>query len=123
MARILIAEDEILFRRSLVQDLASMGHAVVGESSSGEDVVELVRLHSPDLLIMDIHMASKFDGLQACRTINRTDPGVKIILMSGYPRSAFQPFLEDVSFSAYLEKVFSREKLKQAIDELEAEHV
>jgi DNA-binding NarL/FixJ family response regulator len=77
-ARVVIADDEGLFRASLRQLLAvppnvlhdvygvdvGAGFEVVGEASSGLDTVQMVRSVNPDLLILDLQMP-RMSGLEA----------------------------------------------------------
>ena len=55
-ARVVIAEDEALIRLDLRETLEEEGYQVVAETSRGDEVVELVREHRPDLAILDIKM-------------------------------------------------------------------
>jgi response regulator NasT len=53
MARVLVAEDEVLIRVDVVETLEEGGHAVVGEAGDGEQAVKLARDLNPDLVVMD----------------------------------------------------------------------
>ena len=118
MAAIVIGEDEVLFRMVLADDLKAAGHTVSGLASTGPEAVSLAEQKNPDILLLDIHMASKTDGIDACIRLKKTLPGIKIILMSGYPESVYAPYLKDAAYDAYLEKIFSIEKLLTLISKL-----
>ena len=68
MARVLVAEDEVLIRVDIVETLEDGGHSVVGEASDGEQAIRLARELIPDLVVMDVKMP-KMDGLTAARQI------------------------------------------------------
>ncbi len=54
--RVVIAEDEAIIRLDLKEILVDEGYEVVGETGQGDEAVELVRAHQPDLVILDIKM-------------------------------------------------------------------
>jgi DNA-binding NarL/FixJ family response regulator len=83
--RIILADNRASNRRGLKAILAFESKIViVGEAADGNEAVQLVEEHQPDLVLMDIHMP-KMDGLIATQKIKSTWPDVKIILYSVYP--------------------------------------
>jgi len=82
MIKILVVEDSPVVREFLVHILgADPDIRVVGTARDGEEALEAVRRHRPDVITMDIHMP-KMDGLEATRRIMETDP-TPIIIVSG----------------------------------------
>ena len=80
--RILLVDDQILFRkglRALLEDEQDM--AVVGEASDGFSALESVRDLAPDLVLMDVHMPA-CDGVEATRLIKNEAPGTKIVMLT-----------------------------------------
>jgi len=115
MARILVADDEALVRAAMALNLKSLGHEVVAECASGDDTVQKVKELKPDILFLDIHMETKFDGIEACKEINNGCPEVRVIFISGYAQSVFASYLVDVRFDLYLEKIITFPMLKDAL--------
>ena len=64
--RVVIAEDEAIIRLDLKEILLDEGYDVVGETGRGDEAVDLVRAHHPDLVILDVKMPGS-DGLAAAR--------------------------------------------------------
>lgn len=67
--RILIVEDEPVVALDLQHTLEEMGHEVVSISECFEEAIESVIQHSPSLVMMDIHLQGKIDGIEACDAI------------------------------------------------------
>ena len=57
--RVVIAEDEAIVRLDLKEIMEEEGYEVVGETGRGDEAVELVRAHRPDLAILDIKMPGR----------------------------------------------------------------
>ena len=94
--RVVLADDESLFRASLRQLLSvpppvirdtygvdvGAGFQVVGEAASGEETVRVVRSMRPDLVIVDLCMP-RMSGLQAMRELQATADNHRAILLAG----------------------------------------
>ena len=65
--RIVIAEDSVLLRAGLTRILADAGEDVVATVGDAEELLRVVRLHRPDLAIIDVRMPPTHtdDGLRA----------------------------------------------------------
>src|SRR5919199_45666 len=80
--RILIADDHPFFKRGLKNLLATVAETeVVGEASSGEEVVVLAEELQPDVVIMDLKMPG-MSGIEATRCIARSSPHVGILVVT-----------------------------------------
>jgi DNA-binding NarL/FixJ family response regulator len=79
--RILIAEDQQLVRQGLVALLRTEEIEIVGEAEDGEAAVEMVHRLRPDIVLMDLSMPV-LDGVDATRRIKRTDPDVKVLILT-----------------------------------------
>ncbi|MEZ4670762.1 MAG: response regulator transcription factor [Anaerolineae bacterium] len=80
--RILIADDHTLFRDGLRALLSSIPDIeVIGEASSGGEVLKLAVEHQPDVILMDIQMP-ELNGIEATRQILRISPHVGIIILT-----------------------------------------
>jgi len=68
--KILIVEDELLIAKGLSRKLKKLGYAVVDIVSSGEAALEKVAEIQPDLVLMDIVIKGKMDGIEAALKIH-----------------------------------------------------
>ncbi|MBC6460121.1 response regulator [Actinomadura sp. HBU206391] len=84
--RLVVADDDVLLREGLASLLTRSGFEVVAQAGDGVRLLELVRRHLPDLVIIDIRMPPSFttEGLDAARAIRERFPQVAILLLSAY---------------------------------------
>ena len=119
MPRILVLEDEDLFRRMLRQMLERAGYEVA-EASDGEMGLRLYRQQPADVVIADIFMPD-MDGLETIRELSRDFPEAKIIAISGGGSTGHLGYLgmaEDFGAAHTLAKPFERQELLEAVKEL-----
>ncbi len=83
MARILIAEDDRLCAEDVKRCLELSGHHVMGIAPGGEQALELARVESPDLVVMDVSLRGQMDGVTAARTLQR-EHDVPVVYLTGY---------------------------------------
>jgi len=82
--RVLLVDDHSLFRAAIANLLQSEpGFEVVGEAADGAEAVEQVRIHRPDVILMDLSM-SVMDGLAATRQILARDASARVIILTAY---------------------------------------
>src|SRR5882724_11085929 len=80
--RVLLADDHILVRAGIHSLLNQLeGIDVVGEASNGREALELVEMHRPGIVLMDIDMP-ELNGLEATARIVSRFPSVRVIILS-----------------------------------------
>ena len=85
MLRLLVVEDEALFREMLIRILADEPELeVVGDADTGDAAVELAEQTRPDVVLMDIEMPGTLDGIDAALEIKQTRPETGIVLLSSH---------------------------------------
>lgn len=82
MIKVVIADDHPLIRMAVRTYLESDGEFdVLAVGETGEQAVDLVREHSPDVVVLDYQMPV-LDGLQAARSIGESNPDVGIVMLT-----------------------------------------
>jgi response regulator NasT len=109
-----IAEDEAIIRLDLKETLEEEGYLVVGETGRGDEAVELVKEHEPDVAILDIKMPG-LDGLSAAREIAGERRAAVLILTAFSQRDLIEQ-ARDAGALAYLVKPFQKSDLVPAIE-------
>ncbi|MFJ9589321.1 response regulator [Streptomyces acidicola] len=96
--RILLADDHALVRRGVRLILDSEPDlTVIAEADNGAEALTQARTHRPDLAILDIAMP-RLTGLQAARELSRTEPDLRILILTMYDNEQY--FFEALSAGA-----------------------
>ena len=92
MQKILVIDDDVLVRDTIVRILERKGYQVLvaGDGARG---LRIFRSERPDLVITDIIMPEK-EGLETIREIRGESPDAKIIAISGGARIGNMDFLD-----------------------------
>lgn len=112
--RVVIAEDEAIIRLDLKETLEEEGYEVVGETGRGDEVVQLIREHKPDLAILDIKMPG-LDGLQASRLVSN-EKLCPVVLVTAFSQREIIEQARDAGALAYIVKPFQKTDLIPAIE-------
>lgn len=115
MRKVVVAEDEELVRRGIVHavDWASVDCTVAAEAANGEEGLEAVRRHSPDLIVTDIRMP-KLDGLEMVSRLRAEGNHAPVIFLSAYSDFTYAQQALRLGAADYLLKPFRDGELEQA---------
>ena len=121
LACVVIAEDEAIVRLDLKEILVSAGYEVVGETGRGDEAVQLVAEHQPDLATLDVKMPG-MDGIRASREITSRHQ-VAVLLLTAFSQRDLIEEARDSGVAAYLVKPFQPAELLPAIADVLAKRV
>jgi CheY-like chemotaxis protein len=82
-ARILVVEDEVIVAKDLQKKLQNLGYDVPDVSFSGEDAIKKAAAMKPDLVLMDIMLKGKQDGVETAEQV-RTKFDIPVIYLTAY---------------------------------------
>src|SRR3989442_15650350 len=82
-AQILVVEDENIVARDIERNLHVLGYEVPAIAASGEDAIDKAVAIHPDLVLMDIRLRGRIDGVSAAQEI-----GGRLAIPVGYLTSA-----------------------------------
>ncbi|HZG89871.1 MAG TPA: response regulator transcription factor [Pseudonocardia sp.] len=113
--RVLVVDDQVLFREALVTLLGARPEVeVVGEAGDGQQALERAAALQPDVVLMDLHMPV-LDGIAATRRLRVEQPGVRVLALTTFDddedvfaalrAGALGYLLKDVSSARLLEAV------------------
>ena len=114
-AKILIIDGDAPIVQDLESRLKVLGYTVCGKTAGGEQALELVKQHQPDLVMMDIVLRGEMDGIEVAEVI-REKWDIPVVFLTTY---ADANLLERAKLSyhfGYLMKPFQDRDLKITIE-------
>lgn len=117
MYKVLIVDDQVDIRRMM--SIALEGDFKLLEAEDGVTALKLVRVHKPQVVLLDVMMPGDMDGLQVLQAI-RSDPKIKdtcVIMVSAKGQIADYELGMQMGANAYFVKPFSPLQLLAAINE------
>ncbi|MEQ1892072.1 MAG: response regulator [Planctomycetota bacterium] len=119
--RVLIVEDEMVVQLHLVRIVSELGHEVVGTAMNTREALEVVARETPDLVLMDIHLADGDDGVETAKKLVR-GRDFPVIFCTAYADEATLKRVEEVGAAGYLVKPFTAPAVRAALSTALASH-
>ncbi len=113
--RIFLVEDQVIVAEELRMNLERFGYKIVGHEIYGETVVEAVNRTKPDLILMDIKLKGKMDGIVAATQV-RERFDIPIIYITAYGDAETLQRAKQTAPYGYLIKPFEIETLRSTIE-------
>ncbi|TFH89526.1 LytR/AlgR family response regulator transcription factor [Vibrio ouci] len=115
--RAVIADDEPLLRHHLNKLLADAWPEleIVGLAKNGQEALELIEQHQPEVIFLDIKMP-QLDGMSAAKAIAQSGSEAQVVFVTAYDEFALQAF--EANAADYLLKPLSEQRLDQCVDKL-----
>ncbi len=113
--RILIVEDEELVAKLIRMSLVKYGYDVLPYASTRDQTLKAVQDHKPDLVLMDISLPGKVDGIDVAKEV-RFGSNVPVIFLSGISDGATIQRSKAAEPLGYLFKPFDPKNLQTTID-------
>ncbi|MBK7049936.1 MAG: response regulator [Rhodoferax sp.] len=113
--RILVVEDEVIVAMDIAMQLRELGFEPVGHATRGEQAIELAGQLRPDLVLMDVQLASSIDGVTAAQAI-RTQFGVPVVFLSAFDSAAAYDRAALTEPAGYITKPFDDYQLRAVVE-------
>ncbi|MGI6699294.1 MAG: response regulator [Christensenellales bacterium] len=107
MYKVLIVDDDLLARMGMMSliDWQKYGFEVVGTADSGEQALELMDEHQPDVVFTDVVMHGGMDGVELTRQIKLRYPQVLVVALSCYTDVDYVKNIIRMGAEDYLQKL------------------
>src|SRR5262245_38007425 len=113
--RILLVDDHTVVRSGLSKFLmVNKDLKLVGEASDGAEAVQMVSLHKPDIVLMDLMMPG-VDGITATREIRQKYPKTRVIALTSFAEQNMVQGALQAGAIGYLQKNVTAKELGNAI--------
>lgn len=110
-----IVEDELLIAEKIKTHLISMGYEVCEPVSNYEDALEMIASEKPDMLLLDINLSNKKDGIHIAEKVNQKFNLPFIFLTANSDVDTIER-AKEVKPNAYLVKPYTKEELFAVIE-------
>lgn len=108
--RILIVEDEYVIAKCMKLILCQEGFEVSNVVATGEEAVDVVHKTHPDLVLMDIKLRGRIDGITACQQIKEVTD-IPVVFVSAFTDAETVATASQKGPQGYITKPFRIERL------------
>jgi DNA-binding NarL/FixJ family response regulator len=114
MPKIMIVDDDVITVTELTEALRSSGYEIGSTAESGEEAIKIAKKTRPDVVLMDIVMPGKIDGIEAAKKI-RTELNIPVIFLTGYSEEEYIERAKSARSFGYLLKPFVASQVSSTI--------
>jgi two-component system, cell cycle sensor histidine kinase and response regulator CckA len=113
--RVLVVEDEEIILADVTRQLRKQGYVIAGTASSGTEAIRAAGTTNPDIVLMDLRLQGRMNGLEAARQI-REASAVPILFVSAHAGALAASLPDLPGRNRVLLKPFSPSELHEAIE-------
>ena len=115
LIKILVVEDEMIIGAKISMQLTSLGYEVTGILPRGEEAVLHVQQNKPDIILLDINLKGKIDGIETARQIQLQN-NIPVIYLTANSDEATFNRAKPTKPAAFISKPFKQLDLQRAIE-------
>jgi len=115
LVKILIVEDEMIIAANTSLQLGKLGYEVTGIIPRGEEVLQHIQQNTPDIILLDIQLKGKLDGIETAKLIQH-EYDVPIIYLTANTDDAYFNKAKETRPYAFIPKPFKKLDLQRAIE-------
>jgi DNA-binding NarL/FixJ family response regulator len=113
--KIIVVDDHELFRKGVIMVIEKLDFVeIIGEASTGKELLQLLKTNNPDAILMDIKMP-EMDGVTATKRVLELYPDIKIIALSMFGEEIYLEKMIVAGAQGFLLKSTNSNELKNAI--------
>jgi DNA-binding NarL/FixJ family response regulator len=116
--KVIIVEDHAIFREGLKRIITELDDLeLIGEAPNGAVFLEMLKKHTPDLVLMDIQMPV-MDGIEATEKALIQNPSLKILVLSMFGEEEYVYSMVDKGIYGFILKTSDVSDFKKAIQKV-----
>ena len=112
--KILLVEDDMIIAADLSIQLTKMGYEVIGINTRAEDALKTIKDSRPDIILMDIVLSGKMNGIEAAIIILQEHQIPLIFLTSNTDDATFQRALTAKPY-AFIAKPYQKSEIERTL--------
>lgn len=112
--RVVAADDHPAYLRATTDTLRSAGLCVVGVSTTGEGAIDEVRVHAPDVALVDLRMPG-LSGTDVARAVTARYPDTRVVILSAYDDEEIVRLAVAAGASGYVSKDSTPAEIVRAV--------
>lgn len=112
--RVLVVEDDSIISEDIQRNLRKLGYPVAGTFTSAEEALDQMESIHPDLILMDIVLHGRLNGIDAAKQI-RSQFHLPVIFLTAYSDRITMARARDAKPAGYIFKPFSTDELDHVI--------
>ena len=116
MKNVLVVDDEPDYPQLLSIILTKEGFDVK-TAAGGEEARQIAEQFMPDVLVVDWMLEGSDDGFQVAEALERLNPNLKTVLITGYPSLALEKRVKQLRSAQFLTKPFTPSHLVELVHE------
>ena len=113
-AKILMVEDDMIIAADISMQLAKLGYEVIGINTRGEDALSTIENNRPDIVLMDIVLSGKMNGIETALIVLEKFQVPVIFLTSNADDATFQQAIKAKPY-AFISKPFQKSDLERTL--------
>jgi two-component system, response regulator PdtaR len=115
VTKLLLVEDEVIVAEDVKKRLESLGYAVIGIATRGQEAVEMAASMHPHLVLMDIGLRGGMDGIETVKRM-REKVDVPVVFASAYSDDATLQRAKQAGPQGFVLKPFEERELHATIE-------
>lgn len=115
--KLLIVDDSTIMQRTIQNKLQDYNLEIVGMASNGYEAIEMVKLHKPDVITLDITMP-EMDGITCLEQIMSIHPSAKVMMVTALSDKLTGLQALDKGARGFIYKPVNAKSLTKALDKL-----
>jgi two-component system nitrate/nitrite response regulator NarL len=112
--RVVAADDHAAYLRATTETLTRAGLVVVGVSTTGQGAIDDVRMHEPDVALVDLRMPG-LSGADVARAVRARYPKTRVVILSAYDDKEIVQLAVAAGATGYVTKDSTPEEIVRAV--------